>query len=106
VLVVTRFTVAEAQGDDFAERARAVVDTLGRQAGFLSGRLGRATDDPTAWVLVTEWASVGSYRRGISAYDVKVAATPLLASAHDEPSGFEVLYDFATGAAQSDRSPG
>jgi heme-degrading monooxygenase HmoA len=106
VLVVSRFTVAEAEGGDFAERARAVVDTLALQAGFLSGRLGRATDDPTAWVLVTEWTSVGSYRRGISAYDVKVTATPLLALAHDEPSGFEVLYDSATGASESDRSPG
>jgi hypothetical protein len=53
--------------------------------------LGRAADDPHRWCLVTEWASVGAYRRALSAYDVKVYATPLLAEAEEEPSAYEVL---------------
>jgi hypothetical protein len=48
------------------------------------GRIGRAADDPTAWVLTTEWEGVGAYRRSLSAYDVKVDAAPLLALGRDE----------------------
>lgn len=104
MLVVTRFRVPETDRADFAERARVAVDALAMRPGFLGGRVGRATDDPTAWVVVTEWEGVGAYRRALSAYDVKVHATPLLALAIDEPSGYEVLYDSLSGAAESDRA--
>lgn len=108
MLVVTRFTAAEAAPGqpDFPDRARAAIDALAARPGFVRGRLGRATDDPSAWVVVTEWANVGSYRRALSAYDVRITAGPVLGLAHEEPSGFEVLYDSQTGAAESDRGPG
>jgi hypothetical protein len=35
---------------------------------------------------------VGSYRRALSSYDVKVTAVPLLSLAYDEPSAFEVMH--------------
>ena len=54
-------------------------------------RLARAFDDPTHWSIVTEWQSVGAYRRALSAFDVKMYATPLLAQSLDEPSAFEEL---------------
>ena len=44
---------------------------------------------------MTEWATVGDYRRGLSSYDVKLAATPLLMRALPEPGAYEVLYDSA-----------
>ena len=56
-----------------------------------AGRAGRSTDEPDAWILVTEWASVGAYRRALGNYDVKLYATPLLAQALDRPSAFEEL---------------
>jgi hypothetical protein len=60
-------------------------------------------------VLVTEWQDVGSYRRALGNYDVKVYATPLLAQALDEPGAFEVLIEAAPGAEPerhvSDRGP-
>jgi hypothetical protein len=89
VIAVTRF---DSPAQDFEERARAVLDALGARPGFVRGRLGRAVDDPSAWTLSTEWDSVGSYRRGISAYEVKLLATPLLAESRDEPSAFEVRH--------------
>jgi heme oxygenase (mycobilin-producing) len=97
VLVVNRFVVP---GDDTDFRARAgtALVALGARPGYLRGRLGRAYDDPTRWTLVTEWESVGAYRRALSAYDVKVNATPLLAESLDEPSAFEVLAEAAPGA--------
>jgi hypothetical protein len=80
-----------ADAPDLLDRARTALEVLSARPGFVRGRLGRATDDPTAWVLTTEWIGVGAYRRALSAYEVKVHASPLLALGRDEPSAFEVL---------------
>ena len=91
MLVVTRFDVPEDQAD-FLVRAQAALAAFAARPGYLRGRIGRAADEPTAWVLTTEWEGVGAYRRSLSAYDVKVDAAPLLSLGRDEPSAFEVLY--------------
>jgi len=67
------------------------VSLLQARPGFEAATVGRATDDETLWVLVTAWADVGSFRRALSSFDVKVGAVPLLASALDEPTAFERL---------------
>jgi len=91
MLVVTRFDVPEGEAPTFLPRAQAALAAFAARPGYLRGRVGRAADDPTAWVLTTEWEGVGAYRRSLSAYDVKVDAAPLLALGRDEPSAFEVL---------------
>jgi hypothetical protein len=98
-MVVTRFDVTDAA--DFQPRAVAALDVLAGRPGFLRGRVGQAPDDPRAWLLSTEWDSVGSYRRSLSSYEVKVVATTLLAEGRDEISAFEVLHsvDVAQPAA-------
>lgn len=109
MLVVTRFAVAEDAGADFAGRAAVALEALAARPGFRRGHAGRAVDEPTEWVLVTEWDGVGAYRRALSAYEVKVAATPLLAEARDEPGAYEVLVaadpSGVTATAASDRAP-
>ena len=109
MLVVTRFTVPAEEAAPFAARAEAALAVLATSAGYLRGSLGRAADDPTRWLLVSEWAGVGAYRRALSRYEVRVAATPLLAAAHDEPGAFEVVREVAAGGAvtvrPSDRAP-
>jgi quinol monooxygenase YgiN len=110
VLVVNRFVIEA--GDEavatFTERAGAAIEALAARPGYLRGQLGRAYDDPTRWSLVTEWESVGAYRRALGAFDVKVSATPLLAESLDEPSAFEVLVAADPGGpvvgAASDRA--
>ena len=91
VLVVTRFEVPEAESDEFLEQARTALAALAARDGYLQGRIGRAADDPTAWVMTTEWSGVGAYRRSLSPYDVKVALAPLMARGRDEASAFEIL---------------
>ena len=86
-----RFVVAEPAAVQFRERARAALDILAAQPGSVTGVVGRATDDPTRWVMTLGWESVGDYRRALSSYDVKVAAVPLLSQAVDEPTAYEVL---------------
>jgi len=104
MLVVTHFDVPEAEGASFETEARTGIAALAARPGHLSSRLGRAADDPAAWVLVTEWDSVGSYRRALSAYEVKVAATPLLAQARNSASAYEVLHSEGAGVIPGRRS--
>jgi heme oxygenase (mycobilin-producing) len=95
--------------DDFAARAQVALAALAARPGCLRGTLGRSPDDPAAWVLLTEWANVGSYRRALGNYEVKLSFTPLFASALDVPGGFEALLDVGPGglvvARESDREP-
>ena len=76
---------------EFTEGLRTAMRVLAARPGYLRGTAGRSTDDPGRWILLTEWANVGSYRRALGAYDVKLYATPLLARAIDQPSAFEAL---------------
>jgi hypothetical protein len=91
VLVVNRFRVPEVDAGTFREQLEAALAVLSEQQGYDDGRLGRNVDDPTLWTMVTRWRDVGSYRRALSRYDVKVGAVPLLSSAIDEPSAYEPL---------------
>jgi heme oxygenase (mycobilin-producing) len=99
VRVVTRFVVEEAAQPAFVERAHLALATLAARPGYQDGRLSRALDDPRYWCLVTDWESVGAYRRALSAFEVKLHATPLLAESVDEPSAYEVLASAAPGGA-------
>ena len=99
MLVLNRFVVPPDTQDDFLARAHAALAALAASPGYVSGRLVRALEDPSSWTLVTEWQSVGAYRRALGGFDVKVHATPLLSESLDEPSAFETLASAAPGAA-------
>jgi hypothetical protein len=92
VLVVTRYTVPEQAGREFYAKAKSAIKVLAAQPGYVRGRIGRATDEPLQWVIVTEWQNVGAYRRAIGTYTARVEAVPLLALARDEPTAYEILY--------------
>ncbi|RKN42693.1 antibiotic biosynthesis monooxygenase family protein [Micromonospora endolithica] len=108
MLVTNRFVVDVDVADDFTERAHAALAALAARPGYLRGQLVRALDDPRHWCLVTEWESVGTYRRALGGFDVKVTAVPLLAESVDEPSAYEALASAAPGgevvATPSDRA--
>lgn len=90
--VVTRHRVAAADSAEFLAQARAAVALLGGRPGFIDASIARAIDDPDLLVLTTRWLDVGSYRRALSPCDVKMGAVPLLSTALDEPTAFEVLH--------------
>lgn len=91
MLVTNRFVVDEDVAAPFTERAHAALAALAARPGYQRGQLLRALDDPRHWCLVTEWESVGTYRRALGAFDVRIYATPLLAESIDEPSAYEPL---------------
>lgn len=91
MLAITRATVPAEQEATFLAAAQETLGLLADRDGFRRGHVGRAMDDPTLWVLSTEWDGVGSYRRGLSAYDVKVAIAPLMAYVVNEPSAYQTV---------------
>jgi quinol monooxygenase YgiN len=91
VFVVIRFRVGETEQGEFAERVRTAVEVLAKQKGFVSAQVGRNVDDPELLALNLQWENVGSYRRALSPYEVKVSAVPLLSQAIDEPTAYEDL---------------
>jgi quinol monooxygenase YgiN len=89
LVVVNRFRVSDEDADDFAVKGEAALAALAERPGHLGGHLGRNVDEPDLWLVTTTWVDIGSYRRALSAYDVKVTAVPLLSQAVDEPSAYE-----------------
>jgi heme oxygenase (mycobilin-producing) len=106
MISVTHFQARDAE---FATRGQDALAALAQRPGYLRGSLARSTDDDHRWVLITEWENVGTYRRALGNYDVKIRATTLLAEAIDLPSSFEVLVEAAAGGETtvyaSDREP-
>lgn len=84
-------------GDEFAGPARHLLEVLSAAPGFRSGQLGRSPDEPGVWLIVTHWQDAGSMRRGFGGFDAKVAAAPVMLSARNQPSAFEVLVDARDG---------
>jgi len=106
VLVVSRFRVPVEDGESFRAELTEAHRLLAEQAGYVDGTIGRNLDDPTLWVLTTRWDNVGAYRRGLSSYDVKLGAVPLLSRAVDEPSAYEVVEPGTVLNIESTRSLG
>ncbi|HET7326538.1 MAG TPA: antibiotic biosynthesis monooxygenase [Nocardioidaceae bacterium] len=102
MLVVPRFRVEPAEETAFLADAEGALAALAARPGYLEGSIGRATDDPTLWVISMRWEGVGAYRRALSAYDVKVATVPLLSRAIDEPTAYEVVH--GDGATEPNRA--
>ncbi len=103
MLVLNRFTVTEDEAG-FVERAHAALAALAEAPGYVRGELTRSLDDPSFWCLLTEWESVGVYRRALGRFDVKVTATPLLAQSLMEPCAYETLASAQPGGAVQTRA--
>ncbi|HEY0949538.1 antibiotic biosynthesis monooxygenase family protein [Nocardioides sp.] len=106
MLVVNRFRVPLSDGESFREDLAMAQRTLAACRGYAGGEIGRNVDDPELWVLTTRWADVGSYRRALSTYDVKLHAVAVLSRAIDEPSAYESAEPGTTLNVASARSLG
>lgn len=89
VLVVARLRPTGHDESAFLAAVGEAVRALRARPGHVSSRIGRALEDPQLWVLVSEWESVGSYRRALSSYDVRMAGGALFGAVIDEPTAFE-----------------
>ncbi|MCW2529718.1 MAG: Antibiotic biosynthesis monooxygenase [Pseudonocardiales bacterium] len=104
MIVVLHFRV---EAETFADDLQTALTVLAARPGYVRGSGARSTDDIADWVMVTEWASVGAYRRALGNYDVKVHAAPVLGRAIDQATAFEQLVtvdaDGTVARAMSDR---
>ena len=89
--VVSRFVMPSVPVG-WIDQLRGVAQLLAAQAGCDAVVIGRATDDPSCWLVTSDWVSVGAYRHALSSFEVKVHGVPVLSQAVDEPSAYEVLY--------------
>jgi heme-degrading monooxygenase HmoA len=98
VFAVTRLRAHGQDGEALAAGVTALLQALSARPGFRDGELGRSADDPDLWALVTRWDGVGSYRRALSAAEVKITGAPVWVHALDEP-GVYLPADDVTGDA-------
>ena len=68
-----------------------LIDVFMTLSGFLWARAGRCLDEPDVWILLTEWESVGTYRRALSSHAVKTTGYPVFVRIVDEPGAYDVL---------------
>lgn len=90
MLALIRYSVPDAQADDFAVQAREILDLFAAQSGFLRGQVGRSVDEPNLWALVSEWEGAGFYRRALSAS--RMSMYPLMTLMINEPGAYEQVY--------------
>jgi quinol monooxygenase YgiN len=106
VIVVNRFRIPPADVASFRSDLESAREALAACAGYAGGEVGRNVDDPELWVFTTRWENVGSYRRALSSYDVKLRAVATLSRAIEEPSAYERVEPGATLNIESSRSIG
>jgi hypothetical protein len=94
VFAVTRLRVTD-------HDAAALPSALSVRPGFRDGELGRSADDPALWALVTRWDGVGSYRRALSASEVKITGAPVWVHAVDEPGVYLPQEDVGPRAGEA-----
>jgi hypothetical protein len=92
VFVVLRYSVSTVGFAEFLVEARSAIEALSARPGFIRGTVGQAIDEAGQMTVLLEFSDVGTYRRALSNYDVKINAVPLLSRAIDEPSAFELLH--------------
>jgi heme-degrading monooxygenase HmoA len=86
MFAVTRLRASGDDGEVLAGAVPALLAALAARPGFREGELGRSADDPSLFALVTRWDGIGSYRRALSAAEVKITGAPVWVFALDEPS--------------------
>ena len=88
MFAVTRLRVTTGDEGTLGEQVAELLAALAARPGFRDGEVGRSADDPTLWALVTRWDGVGSYRRALSAAEVKIAGAAVWVHAVDEPGAY------------------
>lgn len=104
MLVITRHRVAQSELPKWLADAKESLLPLAAQPGCISAEIGLATDEPDLVAVVTRWDGVGTYRRALSNFEVKMHSIPFLSTAIDESTAYELIHRNA-GGTQSDFDP-
>jgi len=91
VLAVNRLLALGSPDEQITAELSELIEVLARQPGFRSARAGQCLDEPDVWILLSEWNSVGTYRRALSSHAVKTSGYPVFVRVVDEPGAYELL---------------
>jgi len=91
VLAVNRLRADGDAEEQITGELAVLIDVFMTLSGFLWARAGRCLDEPDVWILLTEWESVGTYRRALSSHAVKTTGYPVFVRIVDEPGAYDVL---------------
>lgn len=91
MLAVNRLHTFGDADEQVSAELSVLIDILATLPGFGRARAGRCIDEPDVWILLTEWESVGTYRRALSSHAVKTSGYPVFVRIVDEPGAYEVL---------------
>jgi hypothetical protein len=72
--------------------ARAALNILQKQSGFISATILHSADEPQRYLVQSDWKDVGSYRRAMGSMDSKIGVWPFLADMKDDVTAFEKLF--------------
>lgn len=86
-----RFALPREERTRFLREAREAVELLRGREGCVGIDILQSVDRDDLLMITTRWESMGSYRRAMSAYEVKERVIPFLSRARDEDSTFETL---------------
>lgn len=89
MIAIARFQIPMSESASFRAEIELVREVFAQATGYISGTVGQNLDEPTLWVLSTEWENVGSYRRALTSTRAKLEVIPILARAIDEPGAYE-----------------
>jgi len=88
VFSVVRLRVPAAEVPAVLAAAAELLAVLAARPGYRDGAVGRAADDEELLAVWTSWDGVGTYRRALSAAEVKIAGAPVWQHALDEPGTY------------------
>ena len=71
--------------------AEAAIQVLQVKPGFIEANVFHSADEPSRFLVKTDWEDVGSYRKALGSTEAKIGVWPFLADMHDEVSAFENL---------------
>lgn len=91
MLAVNRLRSFGDADEQVTDELSVLIDVLAGMPGFRAARAGRCIDEPDVWLLLSEWESVGTYRRALSSHAVKASGYPVFVRIVDEPGAYEVL---------------
>lgn len=91
MLAVNRLRANGSADEQVTAELSVLIDVLATLPGFGRARAGRSLDEPDVWILLTEWESVGTYRRALSSHAVKTSGYPVFIRMMDEPGAYELL---------------
>jgi hypothetical protein len=91
LVVISRYRITDRA--EFARQARAALAILAESDGWESGSIAQSTDETDLVIITTRWRNVGAYRRALSRPEVKMSAVPLLSTAVDESTAFEIVHE-------------